>query len=126
MKGISILTRDELDSIQVGILLFPLYEATKEKKYLIAAKKLRNLLNTINKTSEGGFWHKDKYPYQMWLDGLFMAAPFMVMYDKHFNEPELIQSVLLQEKLMRKHMKDPKTGLPIPRMGRKESATMGQ
>ena len=105
--------RDELDSIQVGILLFPLYEATKEKRYLIAAKKLRNLLNTINKTSEGGYWHKDKYPYQMWLDGLFMAAPFMVMYDKHFNEPELIQSVLLQERLMRKHMKDPNTGLPF-------------
>ena len=90
-EGNFLFARDELDSIQVGILLFPLYEATKEKKYLIAAKKLRNLLNTINKTSEGGYWHKDKYPYQMWLDGLFMAAPFMVMYDKHFNEPELIQ-----------------------------------
>ena len=104
--------RDELDSIQVGILLFPLYEETKDRKYMIAAKKLRNLLHTINKTSEGGFWHKDKYPYQMWLDGLFMAGPFMLMYDKHFQESELIQSVLLQEKLMRTHMRDPQSGLP--------------
>lgn len=104
--------RDELDSIQVGILLFPLYKKTKNKKYLIAAKKLRHLLNTINKTSEGGFWHKDKYPYQMWLDGLFMAGPFMLMYSDEFEEPELIDLVLHQEKLMRKHMKDEKTELP--------------
>lgn len=104
--------RDELDSIQVGILLFPLYKETKDRKYLIAAKKLRNLLNTINKTSEGGFWHKDKYPYQMWLDGLFMAGPFMIMYSEHFQEPELIQSVLLQEKLMRTNMRDSQSGLP--------------
>lgn len=111
-EGNFFFARDELDSIQVGILLFPLYEQTKERKYMIAAKKLRNLLNTINKTSEGGFWHKDKYPYQMWLDGLFMAGPFMLMYDKHFQESELIQSVLLQEKLMRTHMRDSQSGLP--------------
>lgn len=111
-EGNFLFARDELDSIQVGILLFPLYEETKDRKYMIAAKKLRNLLHTINKTSEGGFWHKDKYPYQMWLDGLFMAGPFMLMYDKQFQEPELIQSVLLQEKLMRTHMRDPQSGLP--------------
>lgn len=103
--------RDELDSVQAGILLFPLYAETKDPRYLVAAKKLRHLLETINKTTEGGFWHKDKYPYQMWLDGLFMAAPFMLMYSDHFQETELEQVVLRQERLMRKHMKDEKTGL---------------
>lgn len=112
-EGNFLFARDELDSIQVGILLFPLYDATGHEKYLIAAKKLRNLLNTINKTSEGGYWHKDKYPYQMWLDGLFMAAPFMLMYSKYFQEPELIRDVFYQESLMRAHMKDPTTGLPF-------------
>ncbi|WP_405102571.1 glycoside hydrolase family 105 protein [Oceanobacillus sp. FSL H7-0719] len=103
--------RDELDSIQAGILLFPLYKKTKDEKYLIAAKKLRNLLRTINKTSDGGFWHKDKYPYQMWLDGIFMAGPFMVMYGKEFLETELIRDVLYQEKRMREHLRDSETGL---------------
>lgn len=103
--------RDELDSVQAGILLFPLYEKTKHPKYMVAAKKLRSLLDTINRTSEGGFWHKDKYPYQMWLDGLFMAGPFMLMYSEHFQEEELIQTVLRQEKLMRKNMTDSKSGL---------------
>ena len=103
--------RDQLDSLQVGILLYPLFEKTKDPRYLVAAKKLRYLVQTINKTSEGGFWHKDKYPYQMWLDGLFMAGPFLLMYGEHFREDELTQTVLRQEQLMRKHMKDSKTGL---------------
>lgn len=103
--------RDELDSVQAGILLFPLYEQTKDRRYLVAAKKLRHLLYSINQTTEGGFWHKDKYPYQMWLDGLFMAGPFMLMYNNHFVEEELVLNVVRQEKLMRTHMKDEKTGL---------------
>lgn len=103
--------RDQLDSLQVGILLYPLYAKTNDTRYMVAAKKLRYLLQTINKTTEGGFWHKDKYPYQMWLDGLFMAGPFLLMYGEHFQEDELTQTVLRQEQLMRTHMKDSKTGL---------------
>ena len=103
--------RDELDAIQPGLLLFPIYRKTQETKYKVAATKLRNLLNTVNKTSEGGYWHKDKYPYQMWLDGLYMAGPFSVIYGTLFNEPELIDATLYHEKLMRKHTKDEQTGL---------------
>ncbi len=103
--------RDQLDSTMTGILLFPLYEKTKDPRYMIAAKRLRSALDTINRTSENGFWHKEKYPYQMWLDGLFMGGPFMLLYSQQFHEEELIQMVLLQEKLMRKHMTDQKTGL---------------
>lgn len=110
-QGNFLFDRDQLDSIQVGILLFPLLERSGERRYKIAADKLRSLFYTLNKTSEGGFWHKDKYPYQMWLDGLFMAGPFALMYNQWFNQTELIDQVLYQEKLMRSHMKDDKTGL---------------
>jgi len=103
--------RDELDSIQAGLLLFSLYKDTGNKKYKLAAQKLRSLFHTLNTTSEGGFWHKDKYPYQMWLDGLYMGGPFAFHYANEFNEPELIDMVIHQEQLMRKHTKDEKTGL---------------
>lgn len=103
--------RDELDAIQPGLLLFPIYEKSKLKKYKVAADKLRNLLKTINRTTDGGYWHKDKYPYQMWLDGLYMAGPFSVIYGNMFNEPELVTMALYQEQLMRKHTKDTETGL---------------
>lgn len=110
-EGNFIYERDQLDSIQVGILLFKLHEVTGHQKYMIAARKLRAIVDTINRTSENGFWHKDKYPYQMWLDGLFMAGPFLVKYANQFHEKDLIQLVLYQERLMRKNMTDPKTGL---------------
>ncbi|TPE69796.1 glycoside hydrolase family 88 protein [Halalkalibacterium halodurans] len=103
--------RDELDAIQAGLLLFPLYEKTKDSRYEVAARKLRQLLTTINRTSEGGYWHKDKYPYQMWLDGLYMAGPFKMKFAQMFNEPELVDHVLYQEQLMRRHTRDPETGL---------------
>lgn len=74
-------------------------------------KKLRGLFETLNQTEEGGFWHKDKYPYQMWLDGLYMGGPFALKYARAFNEPELYDKVILEEKLMRKHTKDCRTGL---------------
>lgn len=104
--------REELDTLQVGYLLFDLFEITQDQRYVIALKKLVAMIDTFNMTTEYGFWHKDKYPYQMWLDGLYMAGPFMLRAAKFFHRPELIQQVLYQEKLMRKHMFDGQTGLP--------------
>jgi unsaturated rhamnogalacturonyl hydrolase len=103
--------RDELDAVQAGLLLFRLEEKTGRSKYRIAADKLRNLLNTINLTSEGGYWHKDKYAYNMWLDGLYMAGVFSLKYANAYGEPTLRDTVLHQEGLMRKYMKDDATGL---------------
>ncbi|MCR8657375.1 glycoside hydrolase family 88/105 protein [Paenibacillus endoradicis] len=104
--------RDELDAIQPGLLLFRLAEQyPKDGRYEKAAQKLRYLFETLNKTSEGGFWHKDKYPYNMWLDGLYMGGVFALKYANAFAEPELRDMVLLQEQLMRRHMRDEKTGL---------------
>lgn len=110
-EGSFLFARSELDAIQPGLLLLPLYKETGDKRYKIAATKLRNLLKTLNQTSEGGFWHKDKYPYQMWLDGLYMAGPFTIQYGQMFDEPELVDLVMHQEELMRKHTKNEETGL---------------
>jgi unsaturated rhamnogalacturonyl hydrolase len=110
-EGNFLFERDQLDSIQVGILLYPLMNGAKDQRYRKAADKLRHLYDTLNKTKEGGFWHKDKYPYQMWLDGLYMAGPFALLYQNTFNEQGLDDMILYQEKLMRKNMKDESSGL---------------
>ena len=44
-------------------------------------------LDTQPRTTDGGFWHKQRYPRQMWLDGLYMGAPFYAEYAKLFNGP---------------------------------------
>lgn len=103
--------RDELDAIQPGLLLFRLDERNEERKYRIAAEKLRSLFHTLNRTSEGGFWHKDKYPYNMWLDGLYMGGVFALKYANAYGDTSLRDMVLYQESLMRRHMKDERTGL---------------
>jgi len=103
--------RDELDAIQAGLLLFRLDRQTGQRKYRVAADKLRALFNTLNRTAEGGFWHKDKYPGQMWLDGLYMGGVFALKYAAAYGETDLQDMVLHQEKLMRKYMKDERTGL---------------
>lgn len=32
-------------------------------------------------TAEGNIWHKDVYPYQVWLDGIYMETPFWLEYE---------------------------------------------
>ncbi|MCF6408429.1 glycoside hydrolase family 88/105 protein [Pseudalkalibacillus salsuginis] len=103
--------RKELDAIQAGLLLFQLDKETGDSRYQTAAGKLKNMFPTLNRTSDGGFWHKDHYPYQMWLDGLYMGGVFAMNYDKEYNEPALLDMVLEQERLMREHTKDDVTGL---------------
>jgi unsaturated rhamnogalacturonyl hydrolase len=103
--------RDELDAIMPGLLLITLDERYGERRYRFAVDKLRNLFRTLNRTSEGAFWHKDKYPYQMWLDGLYMGGVFALRYAMKYRDEELIPMVIDWEKHMRKHMSDDRTGL---------------
>jgi len=100
-----------LDQINQGKLLFLLYEATGDERYKKAARLLREQLRTHPRTTEGGFWHKQIYPHQMWLDGIYMAAPFYAEFARRFDEPEGFDDVARQIILIEKHTRDPRTGL---------------
>ncbi|WP_299780575.1 glycoside hydrolase family 88 protein [uncultured Formosa sp.] len=100
-----------IDMIEAGKLLFDLYDITKEEKYLIAMQTLKKQLEAQPRTSEGGFWHKKIYPYQMWLDGLYMGAPFYAQYTVEFENGKNLDDVAKQFELIQKHALDPKTGL---------------
>jgi unsaturated rhamnogalacturonyl hydrolase len=65
-----------LDNINCGKMLLVLYRQTREEKYRAAASRLMTQLESQPRTKEGGFWHKKIYPYQMWLDGIYMASVF--------------------------------------------------
>jgi unsaturated rhamnogalacturonyl hydrolase len=100
-----------LDQVAQGRLLFPLYARTKDVKYRRAADLLRQQLRQQPRTAEGGFWHKQVYPQQMWLDGLFMAEPFYAQYAATFNEPAALDDVAKQFLLVARHTRDPRTQL---------------
>ena len=100
-----------LDNIAPGRQLLHLYSFTKEKKYKLAADLLINQLQNQPRTNDGGFWHKQRYHYQMWLDGLYMAEPFYTQYAAMFDKSEYFDDVAKQFLLIKKHLKDEKTGL---------------
>ena len=100
-----------IDNITPGKVLLRLYAETKAEKYKKAADTLRKQLSLHPRTNEGGFWHKKIYPYQMWLDGLYMAEPFYTMYAQMFNEPNSFDDISNQFLYIQKHLKDEKTGL---------------
>lgn len=102
---------NELDDIQPGILLFDLYEKTKDERYKKALYFLVSVLHSWKKNAEGGFWHKTRYPNQMWLDGLYMAGPLAVQFGRTFDESVFFDMMTFQAILMEKHTKDEKTGL---------------
>ena len=100
-----------IDNITPGRVVLDLYRETKEEKYKIAANLLHEQLVWQPRTKEGGFWHKHRYPYQMWLDGLYMAGPFSAEYAKMFNESNDFDDVVNQFIWMENHVRDSKTGL---------------
>ncbi len=100
-----------IDHVNNGKLLLLLYRVTLKEKYLKAARSLREQLNTHPRTHEGGFWHKKIYPYQMWLDGLYMGTPFYTEYAMIAHEDTAFNDIANQFIWMEKHARDPKTGL---------------
>lgn len=106
-----------LDAIAQGRLLFGLAERTGDARYRKAADILRDQLRRQPRTAEGGFWHKQLYPQQMWLDGLFMAEPFYAEYARRYEDAAArarsFDDVTRQFLLAARHTRDPRTGLMV-------------
>ena len=100
-----------LDQINTGKLLFRLYQETGDERYQQAIHLLMRQLMSQPRTSEGGFWHKKIYPYQMWLDGIYMASPFYAQYADRFDGPGGFDDAAHQILLIERHTRDPRTGL---------------
>ena len=104
-----------LDNINMGKILFPLLAEARDprdrERYRRALQTLRTQLQAQPRTSDGGFWHKNIYPSQIWLDGVYMAAPFLAQYAVVFHEPAVLDEVASEVLLAEKHLRDPATGL---------------
>ncbi|MGQ1948231.1 glycoside hydrolase family 88 protein [Geofilum sp. OHC36d9] len=100
-----------IDNINAGKMLFHVYAVTQNEKYAKAIELLAMQLKWQPQTTDGGFWHKLKYPWQMWLDGAYMATPFLAQYGAVFNHPDCIEKASEQLLLMNMHMRERKTGL---------------
>ena len=100
-----------LDRIYPGRNILTLYRRNPDPKYKIALDNFIEQLKTHPKTNAGGYWHKQIYPWQMWLDGIYMASTYMVQYAKEFNAPEWYDIAAFQVKIIFEKTLDPSTGL---------------
>lgn len=98
------LNEHNVDQLRCGMLLFFLYENTGEEKYRTAIETLMDNLRTHPRTSTGNFWHKQIYPYQVWLDGLYMAMPLYLKYDTLYNDHKNYGDIISQFKNVRTYL----------------------
>ncbi len=101
----------QLDDLQPGVLLFPLYERTGDYIYREALDTIALHLRTFPRCENGGFWHKAWFHGQMWLDGLYMAGPYLAMYGALTGRTEHFDIAAEQASIMRSVTRDEKTGL---------------
>jgi unsaturated rhamnogalacturonyl hydrolase len=101
-----------LDQINPGKLLLELESAYSDDRYARAANTLRRQLAEQPRTAAGGFWHKRIYPYQIWLDGLYMQGPFSLRYGLERGDAELVDDTCEQLILADEKTRHPSTNLP--------------
>ena len=99
-----------LDDINEGRVLFELYQKTGKEKYRLAIEKQYEQIVEQPRTITGNFWHKQIYPNQIWLDGIYMGQVFSTLYAKNYKNGDY-SDMLSQIKNVATYMRDRKTGL---------------
>lgn len=100
-----------IDNVNAGKTLFELYDLTGKEKYRKAIDLVYSQIKQMPRTKEGNFWHKNIYPNQVWLDGLYMCQPFYMEYETRFNDKKNYDDIFGQFFHVEEHMRDSKTGL---------------
>ncbi len=100
-----------IDSINSGKLLFPLLQESGDARYRAAIEVLHRQLQWQPRTHNGVFWHKGKYPWQVWADGLYMGAPFYAEYVARFGPNDSFDDIARQFRESYAKLRDTDTGL---------------
>lgn len=70
------LDQHNIDKVSFGKSLRILRDLTGDARYAKGVDACYAMLSDYPRTNTGNFWHKDIYPHQVWLDGLYMGMPF--------------------------------------------------
>lgn len=105
------LSEYNIDNILPGRALLFMAAETGEPRYMAAAAVLAGQLDTHPRTRSGVYWHKLRYPWQVWLDGLYMCHPFQIEYGLTAGRPDLVEDSLRQMSLALEATFEPRTGL---------------
>lgn len=95
-----------VDLMASGGLLYFLHDVTGEEKYEKGIFTIMEALKNQPRTSEGNFWHKKIYPYQVWLDGLYMVQPFYMEFEKRYHGKKNYHDSIKQFQNVRRYLYD--------------------
>jgi rhamnogalacturonyl hydrolase YesR len=77
-----------LDNTMLGNIVVALYEQTHDERYRTAATQIRQSFDRHPRNADGGFWHADQLPGEMWIDGVFMGEMFLIRYGQSIGDRE--------------------------------------
>ena len=100
-----------IDSINSGKALFFGLDETGDERYRKAIEYHARRLGEHPRCACGSFWHKDSYPNQIWLDGLYMAQPFYMEYEARFDGMAKLHDITSQFRNVRRHLWNGEKGL---------------
>ena len=100
-----------IDSVNAGKMLLQLYKDSNDEKYRLAAAKLADQLKDHPRLDAGAFWHKQRYPYQLWLDGVYMGMPFLAEYSLMFDDDHALEEVMQEFRVSYDILRNPENGL---------------
>jgi rhamnogalacturonyl hydrolase YesR len=111
----TILTYDagefNIDSINSGKMLLRFWERDSDPRHRAAIDALAAQLAKHPRTSAGAFWHKQRYPHQLWLDGVYMGMPFLAGVGLMEGDDHKVGEAVREFTLARSHLRDPRSGL---------------
>ncbi len=100
-SGKNALRPSNIDDLPAGRIFFILYREEMKKGNLQDAERYKNAASLIRNKLKydhsripegmpgaGGFYHKAVYPYQMWLDGLYMGATIYAEWQSEFGKSD--------------------------------------
>lgn len=100
-----------LDSFHCSKALFFAADLTGEPRYERAIHWQAEQIFQHPRTKSGMIWHKAIYPQQVWIDGVYMAAPFFAEYASRTGQNDVFREIGHWFAFLRKRLRDAKTGL---------------
>jgi unsaturated rhamnogalacturonyl hydrolase len=100
-----------IDHICAGKVFFPLLEHSGDPRFQRAIERQAVQLAAHPRTKSGNYWHKQIYPSQVWLDGLYMGQPFQLALAQLEQRPELAADTVRQFVHVQRVLRDTQTGL---------------
>ncbi len=100
-----------IDHVNSGKMLLRYQERTDDSRYKSASAAIAAQLKDHPRTTDGAYWHKKRYPWQLWLDGVYMGMPFLAHYGIVNGDTHGVEEAVNEALIAHRRLRDPTTGL---------------